>query len=893
MEEMVALITEVLASDVSTSGSESTAAIHAFTDVVSKTELFHQKHTQQLTDRVIQVLRESTTLKPDSELASYALASCLTGRFETTHVINDYEEAIVTADKIVAAHIPGESLTTRQTDTIQLIFILLASRLNLYSRPEYLEDTIHRFRNLLCLPSLSDHVRTQLTVALDACAERRFSYFGVAGDSGDTPPNLSDVTLLFAVPVPRLAPVQSDVGPEDDPMSEMLEKRRHLKNILATIRNDETTDVEASVELSRTLRPLQQSSQASSGRWSFLLAIEFADILGYAHVRTNRLDYLNEAITAYRDLRKMSAPKAFHFQTGKRLLQSLIARVVFSQEDFEEIIQLFLELANDGSVEVFHRFEISCEWTYYARRHGHPSISTAYETAMSLMQETLVFSPTLQTQHFRLIHALREAGVLPSDYASYQIERGEVEQAIETLERGRGLLWSEMRGLRTSTDQLRAANPASADKLVDINRRLESVTMSVAQSEVGDSGTGVGRHEETDSIGNLVTMQRRLLEERNTLISHIQCLPGFEIFLKPPLFDVLSLAAAQGSVIIINQSEYRSHIILLLRDSPPSVLPLPSNFHDRANRLKGDLLHVREDKGLDSRDYGLTLASVLADLYELVGKPVIERLRQLKVPEKSRVWWCPTAAFCSLPLHAMGPIPSDDGKVLYFLDLYITSYTPTLSALIESRKPRSLPETFNEPSLLLAAQPDTLPGAWGEVIEVIRTTKIPVTILVSEKATPETVVEGLKDHQFVHFVCHGLLEPGKPFDASFELHKHNLTLLKIVRSQLPAAEFAFLSACHTAELTEDSIADEGLHLTAAMQYCGFRSVVGTMWAMADTDGGDLSKHFYQSIFSESTGRKRVPYYERSARALQLAVKKLRRKRGITLERWVNFVHYGA
>jgi CHAT domain-containing protein len=92
----------------------------------------------------------------------------------------------------------------------------------------------------------------------------------------------------------------------------------------------------------------------------------------------------------------------------------------------------------------------------------------------------------------------------------------------------------------------------------------------------------------------------------------------------------------------------------------------------------------------------------------------------------------------------------------------------------------------------------------------------------------------------------------KPFDASFELHGDNLTLLDIVRSQLPTAEFAFLSACHTAELTEDSIADEGLHIAAAMQFCGFRSVVGTMWAMADTDGADLSKHFYKSIFAEST-----------------------------------------
>ena len=66
-----------------------------------------------------------------------------------------------------------------------------------------------------------------------------------------------------------------------------------------------------------------------------------------------------------------------------------------------------------------------------------------------------------------------------------------------------------------------------------------------------------------------------------------------------------------------------------------------------------------------------------------------------------------------------------------------------------------------------------------------------------------------------------------------------------------------------------------------------------MWAKADTDGADLSKHFYKSIFSKSKGQKGEPYCERSAKALQAAVKKLRRKRGITLERWVNFVHYGA
>ena len=87
--------------------------------------------------------------------------------------------------------------------------------------------------------------------------------------------------------------------------------------------------------------------------------------------------------------------------------------------------------------------------------------------------------------------------------------------------------------------------------------------------------------------------------------------------------------------------------------------------------------------------------------------------------------------------------------------------------------------------------------------------------------------------------------------------------------------------------------DEGLHLAAAMQYSGFRSVVGTMWAMADEDGRDLAENFYKMLFSNSRRYEGIPYHERSAKALQFAVKKLRKKRRIRHERWVNFVHYGA
>ena len=66
-----------------------------------------------------------------------------------------------------------------------------------------------------------------------------------------------------------------------------------------------------------------------------------------------------------------------------------------------------------------------------------------------------------------------------------------------------------------------------------------------------------------------------------------------------------------------------------------------------------------------------------------------------------------------------------------------------------------------------------------------------------------------------------------------------------------------------------------------------------MWAMANEDGPDLAKYFYKSMFPKEDKGESVPHYKRSAGALRDAVKKLRKTRGVTLERWVNFIHYGA
>ena len=381
------------------------------------------------------------------------------------------------------------------------------------------------------------------------------------------------------------------------------------------------------------------------------------------------------------------------------------------------------------------------------------------------------------------------------------------------------------------------------------------------------------------------------MEERDELISDIRDRPGFQEFLTTPSFSTLRTSASHGPIILINRCEWRSDILFIFEKSPPCSISTTDDFYNRTNRLREELVQARK-YGLDSCEYQDALSFVLKTLYELVGAPVIKQLRVSGVPVNSRVWWCPTSILCSLPIHAMGPIPSSDGRELYFSELYIPSYTPSLSTLMGSRNAK--PQTLDRPSLLLVAQPeDSLPGV-NEEIKVIRSLRGRITKidLISSEATPSSVVEGLQSNQFVHFACHGVLEAGKPFGSSFILHGgSHFTLLDTVQSRLPNAEFAFLSCCHSAETTDDGIPDEMLHLTAAMQYCGFRSVVGTMWEMADTDRQDLTKSFYKSLFSSQ--EEGVPYYERAAQSLRDAAQKLRRKRGVTLERWVNFVHYGA
>jgi hypothetical protein len=253
------------------------------------------------------------------------------------------------------------------------------------------------------------------------------------------------------------------------------------------------------------------------------------------------------------------------------------------REDSNEILQLLTVAAKNEGIE-FNCLCHLCRWASMARIFKHSSISTAYDHAMSSMQACLTLAPTLDTQHSQLVVTIGNfIKTLPFNYASYQINISQLKQAMETLEWGRALLWSEMCGLHTSLNQIHSVDTHLADNFATINQKLETVTLAISSKRNVDGRDSTNDIDVVDPFGYLVVWQRRLLDDCKKLTLQIQALSGLDTFMKPPSFKTLHSAAHYRPVIIINHSSSirlgHFHEASFLRNSPFSCSSRASNHH--------------------------------------------------------------------------------------------------------------------------------------------------------------------------------------------------------------------------------------------------------------------------------------------------------------------------
>jgi CHAT domain-containing protein len=340
-----------------------------------------------------------------------------------------------------------------------------------------------------------------------------------------------------------------------------------------------------------------------------------------------------------------------------------------------------------------------------------------------------------------------------------------------------------------------------------------------------------------------------------------------------------------GPVIIVNASEYGCDALIVFLDQDPVHIPLQIT-RENVRELSTEL-HTMTSRAKRA-DVTKELAFFLRKLWDQIVSPIVDCL-QTTHPSQSRIWWCPTGEFSVLPLHAAGPYRKGQQNLPH---IYISSYTPTLNALIRARRGDPSNSAPDQKRFIAIGQASATGetelvsvGAELDIIGQRVNSLARFTRIDGEESCISSVVEELGKHEWVHLACHGLPDRKQPFESAFALHDGHFTIQRIIGCDLKNPEFAYLSACHTTVGDEKS-PDEVIHLASAMQFVGFRSVIGTMWAVDDGATIKIASTFYNHMVDES-GRLD---HTRAAFALNETMKSVR---NIPFDQRILYIHLGV
>jgi CHAT domain-containing protein len=189
-----------------------------------------------------------------------------------------------------------------------------------------------------------------------------------------------------------------------------------------------------------------------------------------------------------------------------------------------------------------------------------------------------------------------------------------------------------------------------------------------------------------------------------------------------------------------------------------------------------------------------------------------------------------------LPIHAAGIYSYPSGVCT--ADYVVSSYIPTLASLTKARRLWT-PIARSDLAGILICETTTAGSSMGYLSDVVdeavavRECFASAGARVLNQPSKHTTVSELRSllagspSHVLHMACHGI-QHSKPLKSSFVLQDGELSIEDIIQLDLPHAFLAFLSACQTAKGDMDA-PDQAVHLAASMLFCGFRSVVGTMW----------------------------------------------------------------
>ncbi|KAG1824974.1 hypothetical protein EV424DRAFT_711793 [Suillus variegatus] len=268
--------------------------------------------------------------------------------------------------------------------------------------------------------------------------------------------------------------------------------------------------------------------------------------------------------------------------------------------------------ANVVSGGLLSRLRASLRRVHHASRHSHSTHLEAYATSMQLLDAYMSVTASVSSRHNVMMEFPRTLAV---DAASCTLGSGEVGHAVELLEQGRTIIWTQMARFRMPLDRLKTCG----DHAVTLMKRFRNLS-SLLDKLPASRSEGTRRVD----AGAEETRYRRLMKDWNGTVEEIRMIEGFSRFLLPPLFPDLQDAARDGPIIVLIASESSCDAIIIPHKQPPTSIQLPTNMQKLVELVLAFREAVPKDAGPKGNQRALMEA--LRELWEAVVRPVVENL---------------------------------------------------------------------------------------------------------------------------------------------------------------------------------------------------------------------------------------------------------------------------
>ncbi|KIM81373.1 hypothetical protein PILCRDRAFT_821454 [Piloderma croceum F 1598] len=865
---------------------------------------FNQSSRRDDLDQAISFHRDALELRPEHHRLRFTslnnLAGTLATQFEHSGRREDLDEAIALLRSAVGLCPSPHPL---RSGSLSNLANVLKIRFDQSGRAEDLEEAIRLHQDALKLRPAPHPLRSTSFNNLGLVRHAQFDQLGRSEDLNDAISLFQDALKL------RLAP---------HPLRSI-----SLNNFANTLvaRFDQSArreDLDQAISLYREALELEQTHSDRSRHLGNL-----ASVLARRFTHTGRREDLDEAVS-------VSIKSISSLVSGHPLVCSLSANLgrtlmhgyslTHESEYLDKAMNAFRVAVCCGSAPASERLHTARLWALGAQHAqiSHESALEAYHAAIELLPRVAMLGLDLQSRHQALMSS---SNGLACDAAACAVRSGQYDKAVELLEAGRAVFWSQALQLRTPMTGLREVAP-------ELENDLRCISTALEQGSLRDITRNM-----SDTPQKLMSMEQeaahfqRLNNKWLTAVEKVRQLDGFQDFLRPARLSTLQVAAVNDPVVVLIASKFGNNA-LIITSSDVQLVPLPrlsfieasalvqlvrtATVSGVGHALRPDI-HLAPLEGLvqqmpllsptfqslrHSNDARLgrmvsdtytnpddIFRLVLAVLWMSVVEPIVRSLNLERSDELPNLLWCPTGPFAFLPLHAAGLYHLEKTESLS--DYVVSSYTPTIGALLDDMRPPT--NSFKMMIVIQPEAPDQQPLPWthNELRQIEAHVPDKESLVKLLHGSVKEVISHLPIASIAHFACHGQQNWRNPLESALSLYDDQLKVSQIMQQSIPNASLAFLSACETA-MGDENLPDEVIHLGAALLFAGFHGVVATLWSIHDADGPDIADTFYEHLFASNAPR---PDTTQAARALHHAVARLRSKK-VSFLRWIPFVHLG-